>query len=91
MTSSSTPGSIDFSTFILSLAGSAMVHLGRVPDPTGRHGDTNIEMARQSIDMLVMLRTKTHGNLTPDEAALLERLLHDTRVAFLDEARKQAS
>lgn len=88
-----TPGksAIDFSTFILSLAGSAMVHLGRVPDPTGQPSQLNLEMARQSIDLLMLVREKTTGNLTPDEASLLERLLHDVRMAFVEEAKKHAS
>jgi hypothetical protein len=82
---------IDFSTFVLSLAGSAMVHLGRVPDPTGQSGQVNLEMARQSIDLLVLMRDKTTGNLTPDEASMLERVLHDVRMAFVEEAKKHAS
>lgn len=82
---------IDFQTFILSLASSAMVHLGRVPDPTGQAPERNLEMARQTIDILTMLRDKTHGNLDPTEAPLLDRVLHDLRVAWVEETRRRAS
>ncbi len=79
---------IDFGTFILSLAGSAMMHLGQVPDPHGATVETNLEMARQTIDILTMLRDKTHGNLDGHEAVLLEKVLHDTRVAYVNQAQK---
>ena len=82
---------IDFQTFVLSLASSAMVHLGRVPDPSGQGTQSNLEMARQTVDILAMLRDKTHGNLDPSESALMERVLHDLRLAFVEESRKAAS
>ncbi|MBI5608581.1 MAG: DUF1844 domain-containing protein [Deltaproteobacteria bacterium] len=82
---------IDFSTFVLSLTGSAMVQLGRVPDPTGEHAEIDLGMARQTIDILTMLRIKTAGNLTPPESDLLERVLHDLRVAWIQEAQKHVA
>ncbi len=82
---------IDFQTFVLSLAGTAMVHLGRVPDPSGQGGQVNLEMARQTVDILTMLRDKTHGNLDSTESTLLDRVLHDLRLAFVEESRKSAS
>ena len=48
-------------------------------------------MARQSIDMLAMLKDKTRGNLTIEESALLDRVLHDARIAFVEESRNQVS
>ena len=83
--------SVDFSTFVLSLASSAMLHLGKVPDPTGQTVTPTLALARQSIDMLAMLKDKTRGNLTPDEAQLLDRVLHDVRVTFVEESRNQVS
>lgn len=85
------PGRVDFGTFILSLASSAMVHLGKVPDPTGGQPEVNLELARQTIDILMLLREKTQGNLNQNEALLLERVLHDVRLAFVDQANKLAS
>ncbi|MFZ4578230.1 MAG: DUF1844 domain-containing protein [Myxococcota bacterium] len=83
--------SIDFSTFILSLASSAMMHMGLVPDPGGRSAEVNLEMAHQTIEMLAMLRQKTAGNLDQQEAALLERVLHDIRMAYVEQNRKMSS
>lgn len=81
----------DFSTFLLSMASAVMVHLGRVPDPSGGAPAVNLELARHSIDLLSMLEEKTRGNLTPEEAQLLQRLLHDTRMAWVEEQRRHAS
>ncbi len=82
---------VDFSTFILSLASSAMLHLGRMPDPTGESIRPDLGLARQSIDLLAMLHDKTQGNLSPEEGSLLDRLLHDLRVAYVEESGQQAS
>lgn len=78
---------IDFQTFLLSLASSAMVHLGRVPDPAGGAEQVNLPMARQTIDILAMLREKTQGNLDASEAMLLERVLHDLRLAWVEASK----
>lgn len=83
--------SIDFTTFILSLASSAMLNLGRMPDPTGEGGEPDLDLARQSIDLLAMLCDKTSGNLTDEEAKLLRRLLHDLRIAWIEESGQKAS
>lgn len=87
----SSPHSIDFSTFVLSLTGSAMVHLGAVPDPSGEQHAPNLELARQTVDILTMLRQKTHGNLDGKEADLLERVLHDLRLAYVEAAKRAGS
>ncbi|MEY3013039.1 MAG: hypothetical protein RIT45_1774 [Pseudomonadota bacterium] len=81
----------DFSTFLLSLASSVMVHLGRVPDPTGGSGEISLDLARHSIDLIAMLEEKTRGNLTPEEQTLMARVLHDTRMAWLQEKQRAAS
>ena len=79
---------MDFATFILSLSTSAFYHLGLVPDPeTGAPAPPNLELARQTIDILEMLQQKTRGNLEVDEANLIESLLYDLHMRFV-EARK---
>jgi hypothetical protein len=88
---SSASVAIDFATFILSLASSGMVHLGKVPDPAAAGVAPNLEMARQTIEILSLLRDKTRGNLDAREAALLDRVLHDLRLAWVEEARKHTS
>ena len=82
---------VDFSTFVLSLASSAMLHLGKVPDPTGQTMTPTLALAKQSIDMLAMLKDKTRGNLTDEEGQLLDRVLHDVRLAYVEESRNQVS
>ena len=76
--------SVDFSTFVLSLGSSALIHLGEAPDPnSGQTQAADLEMAQQSIDLLALLQTKTKGNLDGDEARLLETLLFDLRLRYL--------
>ena len=73
---------IDFATFVLSLSTSAMVHLGEAPAPDGS-SVKNLELARQTIDILGMLEGKTKGNLTDEEAKLLQQLLCDLRLRYV--------
>jgi Domain of unknown function (DUF1844) len=75
---------IDFYTFVLGLASSAFVHLGDAPHPeTGAPGKPELGLARQTIEILDMLREKTKGNLTEEESAFLENLLTDLRLRFV--------
>jgi Domain of unknown function (DUF1844) len=76
---------IDFYTFVLSLASSAFVHLGDAPHPeTGQPAEPNLELARQTIEILAMLEQKTKGNLTQEEEKFLENLLTDLRLRFVN-------
>jgi hypothetical protein len=74
---------IDFSTFLLSLATSALFHMGMTEGPGGAKGDVNLPLARQTIDTLELLEEKTQGNLSDDEAKLLEGILYELRMAFV--------
>ncbi len=80
-----TPDSgIGFAEFILSLGTTAAVHFGDLPDPvSGQTGETNLVAAAQMIDLLALLQDKTRGNLEPAEAKLLEDLLYDLRMRFV--------
>ena len=80
-----TPDSgISFAQFIISLGTTAAVHFGDLPDPvSGEKGETNLLAASQMIDLLSMLQTKTTGNLEPAEAKLLDDLLYDLRLRFV--------
>ena len=81
------PG-MDFSTFIVSLATSALCHMGLVDDPeTGKPSAPNLDLARQTIDILAILEEKTRGNLAGEEARLLETLLYDLRMNFVQVRR----
>lgn len=79
-----TPESISFSHFILSLGTTAAIHFGDLPDPsTGELGETNLEAASEMIELISMLQEKTRGNLEPAESKLLEDLLYDLRMRFV--------
>ena len=76
---------IDFATFVLSLSTSALYHLGLVPDPeTNQPGAVNKALARQTIDTLELLQEKTRGNLDPEEERLLQSLLYELRMRFVE-------
>jgi hypothetical protein len=78
---------MDFHTFVLSLGSSALMHLGELERPGAGAPEKDLPMAKHTIDILAMLQEKTRGNLTPDEQKLLESLLYDLRLRFV-EARK---
>jgi hypothetical protein len=79
---------IDFSTFVLSLATSAMVNLGEVPAPEGNEVKVDLIAAKQIIDILGVLADKTRGNLDESEDKLLQSLLYDLRVKYVDAQKK---
>ncbi len=77
-------GPVDFSTHILSLASSALIALGKMPPPDGGQHPVDVETAKNLIDVLAMLETKTKGGLDEAETKLLGSLLYDLRVAYVD-------
>jgi len=79
---------IDITTFFLSLSASALVHLGLAPGDDGRLQPPDLALARQNIDILLLLQDKTRGNLTGAEEHLLHQILFDLRLRFIDQARR---
>ncbi|MBW2289716.1 MAG: DUF1844 domain-containing protein [Deltaproteobacteria bacterium] len=76
---------IDFSTFVISLGTSAMYHMGMLNDPEqGEPAEANLVLAQQTIDTLEMLSEKTQGNLGTQEAKLIESLLYELRMQFVE-------
>ena len=77
------PG-ISFAGFILSLATTAAVHFGDLADPnTGERQEPDLLSAQQMIELIALLQEKTTGNLTPDEAKLVDDLLYELRLRFV--------
>ncbi len=74
----------DFSTFILSLGSSVLIHLGDLEPPGETAKRRDLPMAKHSIDLLTLLRDKTRSNLTPEEDKLLESLLFDLRLRYVE-------
>jgi hypothetical protein len=82
------PFQVDFSTFIMSLTSSAFYHLGDMPDPSTGKKEVNLPAVQQTIDMLIMLREKTKGNLKEDEKKLLEQLVYELQVKYVAKAKE---
>ncbi len=74
---------VTFSTFVLSLASSALVQLGEVPNPESGETTQDLVMAKHSIDILTMLENKTRQCLEPDESRLLEGILYELRMKYV--------
>lgn len=79
---------LNFSTFVFSLGTSAMYHFGDFPDPATKKAERNLEAAKQTIDILAILKEKTRGNLNDDEDRLLESLLYELRMRYVRETAK---
>jgi hypothetical protein len=75
---------VDFHTFILSLGSSALLHLGELEHPEAGAAQKDLSMAKHTIDILAMLDEKTKGNLTPAEEKLMESLLFDLRLRYVE-------
>jgi hypothetical protein len=77
--------SLSFTAFVISLATTAAVHLGDRPDPeSGQPAAPNLEGAQQMIDILSLLEEKTRGNLRPEERQVLEQVLYELRMRFVE-------
>jgi hypothetical protein len=75
---------LTFSGFVLSLATTAAVHFGDLPDPaTGQRGELDLDAAARVIELLAMLQEKTKGNLIEQEVQLLDDLLYELRMRFV--------
>ena len=80
---------INFTSFIFSLSTTAMYHFGDFPDPVTKETRRNLPAAKQTIDILTLLKTKTEGNLDEDEKQLLDGILYELRMRFVKETAKK--
>ncbi len=79
---------LDFSTFVMSLNASALVHLGLIDDPGAGKRVKNLPLGKQTVDLLGMLQEKTRGNLTTDEEKLLQGILYDLKIAYVRQKKQ---
>jgi Domain of unknown function (DUF1844) len=79
---------VDFTTFVVSLSHSALLHLGDAPHPTEEKSDVDLPLARQTIDLLALIQEKTHGNLTGAEEQVLTQALYDLRLRYVEVSQK---
>ena len=80
-----------FLQMILSLQASAMQHLGKIADPDTGQARQDLPSARAAVDMLLMLKEKTRGNCSTSETRLLERVICDLQLNYVDEAGRDAT
>ena len=77
-----------FLQLLLGLQQSGMMTLGKLMNPLTRQIEKNLEAARDTIDTLAAIETRTKGNLEPDEARVLQQVLTELRMNYLDEVKK---
>jgi Domain of unknown function (DUF1844) len=80
---------INFSTFVISLSTQALMHLGEIASPLSGKVETDVPVAKQMIDILGMLRDKTRGNLNASEDRLMEDILFDLRMKYVEAVKKR--
>lgn len=78
---------IDFQTLVMSFASAAMISLGRLPDPATGQVCKSLILARQNIDIINLLKEKTRGNLTKEEEELLDSILYELRVCYIEASK----
>jgi hypothetical protein len=79
-------GAPDLAALFVMFASSALIHLGEAPDPATGQRHHDLQQAKEAIDLLLLLREKTEGNRTPDESRLLEDILYDVQMRFVQAA-----
>jgi hypothetical protein len=83
-------GPAGFDTLVSYLSTTAMFQLGLLPGPAGERIPVDLTNSRRTIDLLEVLQEKTQGNLTAEEAKILEDVLFELRLTFV-EVQKRAS
>ena len=81
------PDEITFATFMVGLSTQALMHLGEIRDPQDEGAGVNLVAAQQLIDIVGMLKDKTRGNLDRDEEALIEAILFELRIKYVERSR----
>ncbi len=84
------PEGAGFETLVSYLSTTAMFQLGLLPGPGGEHIPPDLVNAQRTIDLLEVLQQKTLGNLTPDEGKLLEDVLYELRMSFVETEKRRA-
>ena len=74
---------LSFSAFITSLGIQALIKMGEFKDPNSAQMEIDLDGAQETIDLLLMLKEKTKGNLTSEEETLLNSLTADLQFKFV--------
>jgi hypothetical protein len=78
-----------FETLVSYLSTTAMFQLGLIPGPSGEHIPADMPNAKRTLDLLEVLREKTQGNLTANESRLLDNVLYELRMSFVEMQKRQ--
>lgn len=78
---------INFSTFIISLSTQALMHLGEMSNPVTGEVEKDVEVAKQTIDIIGMLGEKSKGNLDETEEQLVREVLYNLRMRYVEAVR----
>jgi hypothetical protein len=79
-----------FETLVSYLSTTTMFQLGLIPGPGGERIPADMANAQRTIDLLQVLQEKTQGNLTPNESRLLDDVLYELRMTFVELQKRQA-
>ena len=80
---------INFSTFVIGLSTQALMHLGEISNPMSGQVEIDVPTAKQMIDILGLLKEKTRGNLNANEDQLMEDILFDLRMKYVEAVKKR--
>jgi hypothetical protein len=80
-----------FLQLVLGLQQSGMMSLGKLMNPISRKIETNLDIARDTIETLAALETRTRGNLEPDEERVLRQVMTDLRMNYVDAVKKSGA
>lgn len=75
-----------FADFLASLGYQTLMHLGELPYPETQNRRVDLEAAKETIDLLALLESKTRGNQTPDEEKIFKTLLPELQMKFVAKA-----
>lgn len=78
-----------FFNLVMMFHTSAMQYMGKLKNPLTDKIERDLLQAQMSIDMLDMLKAKTKGNLTDNEARFLDRTISELKLNYVDEAEKE--
>jgi uncharacterized protein DUF1844 len=81
------PTPVTFSTFVLGLSTQALLLLGEIPNPQTGEQERDLAEAKQVIDILGVLKAKTLNNLEQAEEGLLDSVLYDLRIRYVELVR----
>src|SRR5438046_5266151 len=76
-----------FIEFVMMHAQNAALFLGQIPNPQTGKGEVNLDLAKMFIDQLIMIRSKTNGNLSKEEQGVLNNAISNLQVTFFEIAQ----